>query len=415
MKKKILAAAVTALLGVGSASAFTCTTGGAADATCLAANRLFVAENPGGVGDLLVAPSYMIGGGWETEIKVVNTNQTRSIVAKVVIHDNQLSAEILDFLIYLTPGDVFVGKLKCLEANAVGICTRSEFSSSDDSVLQLNSNNFASAAAPFVVDSAPTGKLLSNIGYVTIVGSQSFAVAPNKPGVKKVDVQTAWDLFAGPNLPANDAGNDLAGFVTLKNSLNGQSSGLPMVALTDYNNTVKQVVGVDSSLGAPNANSTVDEVEFALGRASAVVPYTVDATSSTLVSFTYPTKLTYRRAQSGCYPFPIWNGTIAGLDLVKVPFSTRVFDFQENFLVATISPLTGNSNHEQDWKMFGNAAGQIPISAFTQGWALVDVKPAVVAANGANCTFTGNFGAPVIVTYMNASGSQITWSYAPGN
>ena len=91
MKKKFLAAAIGAMLIGGSAMA--------------------VEVAHGGKGDLLIAPMVMTGGGWTSEMKVVNTSTVDSAVAKVVFHAPDNSAELLDFLIFLSPGDVWVGTL----------------------------------------------------------------------------------------------------------------------------------------------------------------------------------------------------------------------------------------------------------------------------------------------------------------
>jgi len=65
-----------------------------------------------GTGDYLIAPVYVANSaGWETKIKVVNTNTTQAVVAKVVIRDGATSKEVLDFPIYLTPGDVWTATL----------------------------------------------------------------------------------------------------------------------------------------------------------------------------------------------------------------------------------------------------------------------------------------------------------------
>jgi len=65
-----------------------------------------------GTGDYLIAPVYVANtAGWETNIKVVNTNTTKAVVAKVVIRDGATSKEVLDFPIYLTPGDVWTATL----------------------------------------------------------------------------------------------------------------------------------------------------------------------------------------------------------------------------------------------------------------------------------------------------------------
>ncbi len=64
-----------------------------------------------GTGDYLIAPAYYAIANWKTELKVVNTNTTRAVAAKVVIRDSKSCDELVDFVIYLTPGDVWTGTL----------------------------------------------------------------------------------------------------------------------------------------------------------------------------------------------------------------------------------------------------------------------------------------------------------------
>lgn len=390
MKKKILAAVVGSVLAAGAAQAVTYSTTG--------------------VGDLLIAPSYMIGGGWKSQLKVVNTNLRRSIVAKVVVHDNILSAELLDFLIYLSPGDVFVGDLKALVSDPVtGVVTQSLVESFDDSVTQLNSSKWATATEPLRIEGTPAARLLSTWGYITVTGVASYdrydnglgtVIALNAPGVSKADIKSAHDalfsVFSVSPLQtvpaANGVGNDLAGFVTISNELSGQYASLPTVALADYNNITPQLVGADSSIGAPNSTTTLAEIDAVLPKGNLVVPFET-GNKQTWVSVTYPTKLTYRRNNLGGYVFPLWNGLT---NYGKVPFTTTIFDFMENMIVATVSPLDQNSTFEHDWKVFGTGAGKIPVGTFTAGWAEININRA-----------------PVISTYLTTDGKQIAWSYTP--
>jgi hypothetical protein len=61
-----------------------------------------------GKGDYLNFPAYYAtSDGWSTNFRVVNTNTTNAVVAKVVVRDFAGSNELLDFPIYLSPGDVF--------------------------------------------------------------------------------------------------------------------------------------------------------------------------------------------------------------------------------------------------------------------------------------------------------------------
>ncbi len=66
-----------------------------------------------GTGDYLLLPAtYSNEAGWMTDLKVVNTNTTTAIVARVVIRNGHDSSELFDFPLYLTPGDAWMGTLK---------------------------------------------------------------------------------------------------------------------------------------------------------------------------------------------------------------------------------------------------------------------------------------------------------------
>jgi hypothetical protein len=63
-----------------------------------------------GTGDFLIAPLYLAKGDICTEVKVFNTNETSSILAKVVFRERIASHEV-DLPIFLSPGDVWSGKV----------------------------------------------------------------------------------------------------------------------------------------------------------------------------------------------------------------------------------------------------------------------------------------------------------------
>lgn len=82
-----------------------------------AANAVTV--NSAGLGDLLVAPSYFIGGGWQAERKAVTApGDNEPVTAWVVVRDIERSPDRLDFAAYLSPGGVSVGTLKGMAAGA---------------------------------------------------------------------------------------------------------------------------------------------------------------------------------------------------------------------------------------------------------------------------------------------------------
>lgn len=388
LKKKVLAAALGAMMVSGAAQAI---------------------DVSNGKGDLLIAPSYMIGGSWSSEIKVINTSLTDSVVAKVVVHDAVTSGETMDFLIYLSPGDVFVGNLNCTATSAAGVCTAQEMRSTDDSVLQYNSTSFATAALPAVYPATN----VTSIGYITVIES-SAVITGGAPGTSKATVKAAFD--ASPAAVATTATpNVLSGFLTISNSVNGQSASLPMTAFSDYNNLVKQVVGADSSLGAPRSQATVADIEDALWTNSFAVPYTVNSSSASLMSMTYPTKLTYRNAVSGQYTFSTGAAS-------TVCITNSTFDLSENTIAGpnyNVSPLPTSAplcTAEHAWLAMGNGAS-INTGSFESGWANVNfaTTQASVGQTSATSVNLGKVGAPGMLTYINTKGSQIHWHYAPSN
>jgi hypothetical protein len=64
-----------------------------------------------GTGQVLLYPYYTVRGGMITSITVVNTNTSRTKVAKVRFLEGKNSAEVLDFNLWLSPRDVWTGSV----------------------------------------------------------------------------------------------------------------------------------------------------------------------------------------------------------------------------------------------------------------------------------------------------------------
>lgn len=374
-----------------------------------------VTVNQNGLGDLLIAPSYMIGGGWKTDIKVINTSLTQSVVAKVVVHHQTNSSELLDFLIYLSPSDVFNGTFECLIAAANGECTEARMYSEDDSVQQLNSAAFATSSDPAVYPRsvANNGSSLTNLGYITVIESKAYNVAPNAPGVSKSNILAAFNADMANPL-ATETPNVLTGVTTLRHPA-GSAMSLPMVAMADYNNIVKQIIGQDTALGFPNSQATTSDVEDALWSDGYVIPYK----NLSLLSFTFPTKMTYRNvARPGQYTFAS-----------TVCYGAQIFDNSENTIVGqtvNVSPLptvVPQCVPEHSWLTIGQASKSLPgfqnlnTNQFTSGWALINYTNSSVSVGQTTAPSVnlGGSGAPGIVTYINSEGTTLTWNYAPSN
>lgn len=391
-KKRYVAAAACALAMVGTASA--------------------VQVSRDGTGDFLIAPAYFIGGGMTTDLKVINTSQTDSVVAKVVFRHPVSSAEVLDFLIYLSPSDVWTGTVSCEAADVNGNCTRSVVISADDSIQLENSASFASAANPARIVSdnataAATGRTaLPNQGYVEVIMGSAYAVAPNRPGVSKANILAAHDAAPLPVAVAATP-NVLTGGVTASAPGVGAAT-LPMLALADYDNSEKVRVGFVSGLDLPTQRTPVADVEEALWVNNVAVPYSVGAGKVSLATMTFPTKLTYNNVQDGQYPFA-----------AKTCIGAGVFDNFENTIVGNIfnvSPLPVAPQtclDEFQWLVFG---GNISTGNFSEGWTRVNfVNPTVAVAQTrtpGHSTNVGRAGVPAIATYMIKEANKFTWAYA---
>lgn len=402
LKKKVLAAALGAMMVSGAASA--------------------VSVNGNAVGDLLIAPAYMVGGGWKTEFKVINTDQTNSVVAKVVVHRSIDSREVLDFMLYLSPADAWSGTLTCTNPD----CSALLMTSDDDSVLQLNSTNFATSALPARYPSTPSVVVTPNgpvtipvpYGYVTITESSIYALAPNRPGVSKGAIRAAHEADTRGVLTDVQAiastPSVLTGLVTLSNPLNGQLASIPMKAISDYHNKVRLVVNKDSPMGL-NSVASLSDVEDALWANNFAVPYTIlEGSAYSFASITYPTKLTYRGSNGGQYPFALSTPTAVSTVCLS---PTIVYDMSENSIGTNISPLPQPvCTLEQEWLTMGNGK-QINTGLYSTGWANINFgSPQVsIGQTSAPSQNIGKVGAPGIVTYINTSGPQITWNYAPFN
>jgi len=129
-----------------------------------------------GTGDYLVFPVYAAdeNGNWKTNLKVVNTNTTHAVVAKVVIREHVNSAEKLDFPIFLSPGDVW-------EAELVAEGGKVYLNSTDDSMVVEGVP--ASTNPVHTPLFAPVAPQNNNYGYVEVYGVAA---------IKGENVVTGW-------------------------------------------------------------------------------------------------------------------------------------------------------------------------------------------------------------------------------
>lgn len=101
--------------------------------------------NPEGTGQVLIYPYYSVNNGLDTTYSVVNTtNETKAV--KVRFLESAHSREVLDFNVYLSPYDVWVGALTAKVATSTGAPGHA----GEQSGQHLRADN---SCAPFVKNS----------------------------------------------------------------------------------------------------------------------------------------------------------------------------------------------------------------------------------------------------------------------
>lgn len=241
-------------------------------------------------GDYLVFPAYYANSsGWSTNVKVVNTNTTHAVVAKVVIREYVTSAEKLDFPIYLTPGDVFEMTLENVGGTVYVKSTDDSMFSGGNPASTTNAVNQALFAA--------TGSQNNTMGYVEVFGIAQVAATDVASGWTENTPLSKSALYTKFNDELNGSGgstvssNDWTGVnadalygqevISAANSNGNLAMTLMATALenvTGANEVSGLVISTDTTL-ANNVGSDVDdvaklaEIENALQKSNVYVTY----------------------------------------------------------------------------------------------------------------------------------------------
>ncbi len=271
-----------------------------------------VYEAANGVGDALIFPVYFASGTFKTNLRVINTSPTHSIVAKVVFREALSSCETRDFLIFLSPNDVWEAEI--VEKNGATTITSDDDSSPvvplevamadscngyDDIMGYVEVyeafafDNFSTIGANVtdatVTPSAPISKDLIKAAYDAVTSDLSISAACDEP----VQV-VAWD----------EDGNGvddhwarvwksqpvMAGVQELKDPNAGLVLPKVATALANNCNHVKLNVSVETRWDNYGHNSEF-EVRAALSKDKVHIPYRTDAENDTFVLFNFPVKL----------------------------------------------------------------------------------------------------------------------------
>lgn len=185
LKKKLLPSVMAAALISGV------TFGGNAAAVEVAADA---------TGQVLLAPIFYVKNeGQVNYIKVINTSFTQAVKARIAFRSRVNSTEVLDFILYLTPGDIWRGEIKNIDG-------QSYVTSTDDSVRNLpNADAFASmegkAASVMMFDAALSANDDNEMGHFEVIGAYSATGVVNTPsgsvtvkqGMSKFDLAKIFD------------------------------------------------------------------------------------------------------------------------------------------------------------------------------------------------------------------------------
>jgi len=393
---------------------------------------------PNRKGDVLIFPVYAaINGGWETKFTVINTARDRSVVAKVIFRSAIFSQELLDFLIYLTPTDVWTGIIRYNATTG-----KPEVFSDDDSCL-VSPGVFATTANPFIVPintpAQPCTNDIYNIGYVevfesahTIAGARWMAVGGAAlldlnvaPASKSALYRANLDWPATNGVLALDNINVLTGIEEFRNASLNQRASLEATVLRDYgatqnSNTPLSVV-LETFIGEPAADNSIGEFEAAIAKNDLAMYYS--SQNLTFHFFTFPTKYTRLATTNAptCTTFGAFRspyfGPVVGGRRECIEYEAVNYDRSENSSLAgnIISPATtARMCQEVNW---------LNTFAFTEGWARYNFSPANNLTQFAvqntltppyiNVANDGSYtGAPVFGTVMNLNSTNDGYSMA---
>lgn len=397
-KKRVLAAVAAAVMASGASA---------------------VEVNPGQKGEFLVAPLSMVGGGWESELRLINTDTVNSVVYKIAYHEHIRSDEVLDFYVFLSPGDVWRGAAVRNADGTFGI------RSTDDSALVVPNTGSAGCPAataqavgftPDVIKSSRP----ADFTYVKVWQARAYSLGAAPVAKANILARYAADCAAGTPFTAADTTNAVAGDLTLSNAGNGNVLALPLKALANYDNLNYHTLGGATTFVNNSALSTKPAVEDAIWANDFAVPYNVTAGNQTFATVTFPTKEAFINGAGSQYFNTITTPTVA----------LTIRDEQEQTIgitgcVVSPCPVTPANSLPNELNVVAITAGsgvntssQLFTNAFTRGWVNLNIQPkASTARSVANYNSFGQSGAPALVTYINWAnkGSFLagTWNYAP--
>lgn len=422
---------------------------------------------PNGKGDLIIYPMYFAAnGGWQTKLTVVNTDTQYSVIAKIIFRSYYYSEELLDFILYLTPGDVWTGYLK---DDGNGTYVYSE----DDSTLAA-AGVFASAANPLRQPLfAPKCTAVppydsANIGYVEVIETW-YGIANNyrdiiaataaertTPPVSKTYLKRVYDNATAKLRPGYTGGagwagqwadddftiNVLAANMSFLNaSISGYTGDMRAVVFADWD--------TDRPLDATNMSGIVDtavhntlgELEAVLAKNNIAMEYVNKPATGDLTAhiFTFPTKISNFNKTAGDANFcryingrgPYWvdpapvNG-LARTGYACQAYSRTVYDMSENANV--VDPfVSGGTSGDAMCREVNILDTSGYLTLFSEGWTLyqmlytdrltnnpTQIQVARDPGGTLDYTYWGTPVIPSIVTFSRGGIGLMEGAYTPG-
>lgn len=354
-----------------------------------------VSVAPNGQGDVLVYPLYVAAEGWENSLTVVNTSGS-SVVAKLIVRSWVFSEELLDFLIFLSPYDMWIGKIQVGKNGP-------EMYSTDSSALwtDINSTN------PFATESTPLQQKLvavscsqdSNaIGYVEVIEAWSGVVNfGTSASDKQKRGKMIYDSYMAAAFPAVTI-NALAGSFDIAVPSLGMNASAEAVVLKDYDNQIRLTTGQTTYLG-DNANNNTREIEAALSKNNIALPFMNEKDATSFHIFTFPTKLsTFAVQTNGSCLYAGSRNSRYFPASQKLGYGIRAFDNEEQTTGSPFSPAR-NLVMPNEVNIIG--VGDI---IFAKGWIEVNMpNPAAADVNvaGQGLNFTGGPVIPLVVDIVD--------------
>ncbi len=395
-----------------------------------------VVQATDGPGDLLIFPHYIaVANGWETRLTVTNIDNERSVAARLVVRSASYSEELLDFLIYLSPADVWTGKLYYNATSGASMF------SSDDSV-QSGVDQWADADNPLdqPLAGACSGDLQGNVfGYVEVIEVWSSTALYNCTSAgAQVDLGPSTDTPVSKECILEAYTNDFAStndspFNVLTGHYEVSLAGVFLAAdlatiLRDYDQSAKVVVQEEIRF-VQGVSNTLCEVEAALANDSMNLPY-INNGGFAIHWVTFPTKLSVVNAACVYDDYDACDSpSDQGADNVFEPvrdysvvFQPKYWDLKENTPGgegAAFSPYTAPPPALLPYGVNFAITRDPYVSAnYLEGWLRYDYDAATICAplagGNAEVSYTGVPGIGLAWIFNTDGAAIVPASYTKG-